>query len=443
MSAPDESGPVLRIGGREVYVDGRDEWLRIVEDPLSRVLVDFNLAALDLEHVPEPTETVEVEVSDKETIQGVVTVVEPRSESQATHVQVHLGTKLEEALSPLSVSIRDQPRSALLRRGMQGLQLASAQSPKSDEPHPYFVSLGESRWIVAGRLALLGGQTLLATTQGYVLAVPADPPARGTVVPDEHSCARSRAVPELRLTAMDGTLKGDVVTHRRAGASALGSRGVFMPHTASAGELAAAANAIAAIMGRGEFSIRGGPELLGISPGKWVQLQEGGVRLVTRRERMWTEEGGWHVSLQGGYPWETILAHSSRLQAEPVEVLGLDQRSGFLRVRLLRHDMEVIAGQRENRAGRESFVATMPNPGDRGTVIFTGAFEQALYVGGAIPSQVLGADDFSSVQILRAKGASSRLTGDGRLEEWFQGVIRKCNGLVKSCAKKFEFTRQS
>lgn len=399
------------LGPPKVWVDGTSlqiDRVRTVESPRCGAELRVELPAIK-QTEPSAGADLRIELGQKE-IRGTVTAAYRVRSQGRTSWRLEGRTSLHATRSPWIGFFLEKKRSELLRLAMNGAPAAEATGD-GDEVHPVFAALGESRWRCASHLALLGGQLLLATTDGYVLARP-DEVAEGVSPSAEEWEVGARTVPELVLVAMSALDAAQVLQPPRAGSHGNGARRFFLPHAALPSELRAAAAALEADLAGGSFRMRGGPGL-DVAPGTWVKVDGSRSRLVTERRRVWSRELGWRIALSGGYPWKRLLSGRGP-SAEPAEVLGFDADKGLLHLELTRLGLTVLAGLRADRASPDHFSATLPHPGDRGLAQFPGCAEEIVYMGAPLPERVLSPEEVEGdIEVTRDDNVSYELTHAG------------------------------
>ncbi|MBK8975162.1 MAG: hypothetical protein IPM29_04505 [Planctomycetes bacterium] len=364
-------------------------------------------------------------------VRGVVTEIDDATSESTETLTITAPMGVAAAQGPMTFCATDQRRSALLRRSLPGIELTETRRSRCDETHREFVVLLESGWRLGRFLALLGGQLLLAVGERAVVARP-DEPADVERIEPRTSTARRAAAPTLVLTAMPHGHGSVPLRHVRSGAAMRPARSIHLVHTASLSELRAAAEAIAAVERDGEFRADGGPELLEIGPGDWVDFGAG-PRLVTGRERCWNEHAGWQVVLHGGYPWEDVVGGRPPI-AEPVRVAGFDGETGRVEVALTRHDgLAVGAALDSPRAGARQLVAVLPGVGDLGRIGFDGAFERAVYLGAAVPDCAMKKEWLErDIVVIADDSARLELSREGDLEHRLGRVTTHCDVLEQN-----------
>jgi hypothetical protein len=321
--------------------------------------------------------------------------------------------------------------------------VAEKAGPAGDEERGWLTLLSEPPWFVAARLALLGGQVLLNSATAAVLARPDQPGTAKPLPANTFFTVDQRSVPGLSLVAPDPKAWGKVLTRDWEPSGPEADHLVLhLGEANSIAELTAAGTALRAVEALGNFEAHGGPELLGVGPGDWIAHPSGAKYLVTGRSCSWTQGTGWRVELRGGYPWGGMI-HDAVPQPEPAEVVGFDEESGRLKVRLPWHkNVEIGAFLRADRGGAGSYKLTVPSAGEFGMVQFAHGPDQAMYLGAAPPDGALTQKDFDeSVDVLRTEGSSERRKKDGTVEFAWKTFKAVCKGMMEYVAQKYDFKK--
>jgi hypothetical protein len=364
------------------------------------------------------------------TLRGAVAPVVEATGPAVTEWQVSIRmavAKLDNR--PVSKFHVDKTRDVLLKEMLAAGAVGIADAGQAGVTHKRFTLLSETLRPVCTRLALLGGRVLLLTPNEALAVDPASP-GKPVQLPAGITLIRRRdTLSDITLIAPHADKWGHVIRHNRTQASADRELIIRLPEAVDESELAAAADAIHAIETAGSFTASGGSELLGVSVGSWMSHPRSkDALLITGRTVVWSPHTGWHVELLGGYPLDGLSA-AQNADSEPAEVVGFEQKTGLLKLRLPAHGIETVAGLLAARASGAELVINLPRVGDHGIVVFGAGYDQAVYLGAVVPSGALNQEEFDGqVQIVRTEKLKESRSHDGK-------VVVKCEELDETIAQ--------